>query len=291
VHEKSFVVSHWKRFYAFPVDPIHPAELICPRGKIMPRTSTRILLALLICTLPSLSGAAETTPTATKDKTSTPIQIVAPATPVIPAPRTVPAQPAVQTPAPPAQNPPQRPSVALPAVTATPTLTVPPMVSQTSKSRQVKLGSVDIARVSRESSLGKSSAAQAKQKQEKLQTQILAKRKQLEKQKAAIEAQIAKLPPEEREAKAKDKSKEFQKKVENFQKFGMKSDKELQAFQEGLGKSFNEAVEKAATEYGKAHGLALVVVKREMLYMSNSVDAQDVTDGIIKLMNEKWSKK
>ena len=79
--------------------------------------------------------------------------------------------------------------------------------------------------------------------------------------------------------------------MESFQKFGMGAEKELQALLEGLGKAFNEAIEQAATEYGKSSGLALVVVKREMLYLSSEVDAQDVSEGIIKLMNEKWSKK
>jgi outer membrane protein len=232
----------------------------------MPRTSTKILLALLICTLPSLGGAAETAPAATINKTAAPVQAVAPAAPA-------PAQtPSATTPTPAA------PAPSVPAV---------PKVAEAPKPQHLRLGYIDIARVGTESNLGKASAAQAKQKQEKLQAQILSKRKQLDKQKAALEAQFPTLNPTQREAK----SKEFQKKVEIFQKSGMKAEKELQTLQAGLSKSFNEAVEQAAMGYGKANGLALVVVKREMLYLSSSVDAQDVTEGIIKLMNEKWTKK
>ncbi len=174
-----------------------------------------------------------------------------------------------------------------PAAAPTPSITAVPNIAEAPKPQQLRLGYVDIGRVLAESSLGKASATQVKQKQEKLRAQALSKRKQLDKQKAAIEAQMPSLSPAQREAK----SKEFQKKVENFQKFGMKLEKELQTLQEGLNQSFNEAIEKAATEYGKANSLALVVVKREMLYLSNSVDAQDVTDGIIKMMNAKWMKK
>jgi len=235
--------------------------------------------------MPSLSGAAETTPAATVNKTAAPLQAATPAAtaPVAPGPQTTPMTPVV-----PAAAPVLTPT----ATTTTPALPVPlvtavPKIAEAPKAQQLRLGYVDIARVLAESSLGKASAAQAKKKQEKLQAQAMSRRKQLDKQKAAIEAQMPGLTPMQREAKAK----EFQKKVENFQKFGMKLDKELQALQEGLNRSFNEAIENAATEYGKKNSLALIVVKREMLYLSNSVDAQDVTEGIIKQMNEKWMKK
>jgi len=151
----------------------------------------------------------------------------------------------------------------------------------------VRLGYADMAKISSESSLGKASQAQAKAKQEKLQAQVQSKRKQLDKQKAAIEATIANLTPAQREAKAKD----FQKKVEAFQKFGANAEKEFQTLQEGLSKSLYEAIEQASVEYGKANNLSLVVVKRELLYLANGVDAQDVSEGIIKLMDEKWLKK
>jgi outer membrane protein len=151
----------------------------------------------------------------------------------------------------------------------------------------VKLGYADMAKISSESSLGKASQAQAKAKQEKLQSQMQAKRKQLDKQKTAIEATIASLTPAQREAKAKD----FQKKVEAFQKFGANAEKEFQVLQEGLSKSLYEAIEQAAIEYGKVNNLSLVVVKRELLYLANGVDAQDVSDGIIKMMDAKWLKK
>lgn len=246
----------------------------------MSRTGTKILLALLICSLPSLGSAAENTPTAADTKAAAPAQVTAPAPTITVAP----APPAaIQLPAAPSLA----PDAAKPAAAPAPGMTLLPKATETPKPQMLKLGFVDIARVSAESSLGKASAAQAKQKQEKFQSQIQAKRKQLDKQKAALEAQFPTLNPAQRDAKAK----EFQKKVESFQKFGMSAEKELQTLQEGLGKSFSEAIEQAAIEYGKTNGLALVVVKREMLYLSNEVDARDVSDGIIKLMNEKWKKK
>jgi outer membrane protein len=209
--------------------------------------SKKVLLALLICSLPSLGTAAESTPATEALKTPAPVQ-------------------------------------AAPPTDATAAQKTP----ETAKAAQsLRLGYVDIARISSESALGKASTAQAKVKQEKLQTQIQAKRKQLDKQKSAIEAKFASLTPAQREAKGK----EFQKKVEEFQKFGLNAEKELQTLQEELSKALFDMIEQTAVEYGKANGLALVVIKRELLYLSSTVDAQDVSNGIIKLMDEKWQKK
>ncbi len=179
----------------------------------MSRSSTKILLALLICSLPSLGGAAEKAPTATETKTAAPLPTAvpaqpAPAVPPAPAPAHLPAVPAL---APAALNP----------AAAAPALTLLPKATEAPKPQMLKLGYVDIARVGAESSLGKASAAQAKQKQEKFQAQLQAKRKQLDKQKAALEAQFPTLNPTQKEAKAQ----EFQKKVEIFEKLGNGAEK------------------------------------------------------------------
>ena len=145
------------------------------------------------------------------------------------------------------------------------------------------LGHVDLARIAAESETGKAGQAQFADLKKKLQGQVESKRKQLEKQKAAIEAKLKTFTAEQREAKAR----EFQKKVEEFQKFGMNAEKELQAKQEEFSEKLFKAIEQASAELGKAKGLALVVVKRELLYLGSSVDAQDVTDDVIKKIDKK----
>ena len=223
----------------------------------------KILLAILVCSLPSLGGAAESAHPAQGIKTPAPLQSVPLTPPQSAAPSLIQAVPPTET-------------------------TTVQKTPEASKTQQaLRLGYADIERIGKESELGKASAAKAKEKQEKFQTQIMGKRKQLDKQKAAIEAKLATLTPQQREAKGK----EFQKKVEDFQKFGMNAEKELQTLQEKLSKTLFETIEQAAADYGKANGLALVVVKRELLYLGSGVDAQDVTEGIIKLMNEKGQKK
>lgn len=159
-----------------------------------------------------------------------------------------------------------------------------PVNSATEASKNsTRLGHVDLARIAAESETGKAGQALMIDLKKKLQGQIESKRKQLEKQQAAIEAKLKTYTAEQREAKGK----EFQKKVEEFQKFGMNAEKELQARQEEFTVKLFKAIEQASVDLGKAKGLALVVIKRELLYLGSGVDAQDVTDDVIKEIDKK----
>ena len=160
---------------------------------------------------------------------------------------------------------------------------IPKPAEGTAVQQSTRLGHVDLVRIAAESEAGKAGQAQIAALKKKLQGQLEAKRNQLDKQKAAIEAKFKTLSPQQREAKAK----EFQKKVEEFQKFGLNAEKELQARQEELSDKLFKAIEQASAELGKAKGLALVVIKRELLYLGNAVDAQDVTDDLIKGLDKK----
>lgn len=151
----------------------------------------------------------------------------------------------------------------------------------------MRLGHVDLSRINSESEAGKALQEKLLAKKGKLQTQIDTKRKQLDKLKASLEAKIQSMTPQQREAKAK----EFQKKVEEFQKVAQNSEKEMQDLQQELVKNLYDKIERVCTEYGKANGFALIVIKRDLLYLSSSVDVQDVTDSIIKLIDGKEPKK
>ena len=77
-----------------------------------------------------------------------------------------------------------------------------------------RIGYVDIARIGTESERGKALKNLLTARKDKLQVKIDGKKKQIEKLKASIEAKIATMTPQQREAR----SKEFQKKLEEFQK-------------------------------------------------------------------------
>ena len=150
-----------------------------------------------------------------------------------------------------------------------------------------RIGYVDIARIGTESERGKVLKAQLTETKDKLQGKIESKKKQLDKLKSSIEAKIATMTPQQREAKTK----EFQKKLEELQKFAQTSEEELIALQNKGSRSFYEAVEQAAVEHGKANGFTAIVVKKELLYVGNAVDAQDVTGVLINALNQGDQKK
>ncbi len=237
----------------------------------------KILVLLSICLLPLSAGAVDPAPVPAAPKP----EAAAPA---------VSAQPATKVSAPEKQpaTKPSEPSpkdeLKKPAASASLSLLKPEQTAP--KIIQVKIGAVDIGRVSQESNVGKSAQANIKQLQGKLQKQIEGKKKQVEKFKADLEKQMPALPPQQREARAK----EFQKKVEEFQKFVMGAEKQLITAQENFTKDLLGAVEKASIEFAEAQKLTAVVVKRELIYVANGVEALDISDQVIKIINAKEPK-
>lgn len=150
-----------------------------------------------------------------------------------------------------------------------------------------RLGYVDIGRIAAESERGKELKAQLTSKKDQFQGKIDGKKKQIEKFKSSIEAKFAKMTPQQREAK----SKEFQKKVEEFQKFARTAEEELLVLQDKETRMLYEAIEQSAVAHGKANGFDAIVVKKEMLYVGSLVNAQDVTDDLIKALNQTAQKK
>jgi outer membrane protein len=212
----------------------------------------KLLISLWICALPSLALAAE-------------------------------APPAAQTP-PPSQSAVQTAPAA--AQKAAETAAPPKSIEPAAAPATIRIGHVDLPRIGTDSEPGKADRAKLMERQKKFQAQIEAKRKQLDKQRAAIESKLSSLSPQQREAK----SKEFGKKVEEFQKFGRTAEEQFQELQQEMSRTLYEKVVQAASEYGKAKGLTAVVSKQELLYAASGVDVQDVTDEVIKLLNQKAKK-
>ncbi|HEY5974588.1 MAG TPA: OmpH family outer membrane protein [Geobacteraceae bacterium] len=174
---------------------------------------------------------------------------------------------------------------ATPATTVNPSPAVVEQPKPATPAPTVKLGFVEMLKISQESTMGKASKAKFKEKADKFETQVAAKQKQLEKQKKALEEKMPTLPPKERAAKAK----EFEKKVDEYRKYVQGLDKELKPLQEDLTRALYKQIEQAAVAYGKANGFAAIFEKQELLYLDGGVDAQDVTDAVLKLMEQKGS--
>jgi len=150
-----------------------------------------------------------------------------------------------------------------------------------------KIGYVDIARIGTESDRGKALKTLLTSKKDQLQGKINGKKKQIEKLKTSIESKITTMTQQQREAK----SKVFQKKLEEFQKFALKSEEEFFTLQEKETRSLYEEIEMSAVAHGKANGFSVIVVKKELLYVGSAVDTRDVTEELIKSLNETGRKK
>ena len=206
------------------------------------------LFGSCLITLPAAAGAAESPPPPEPKAGATPLKD------------------AVGQPAPP--------------TTATPAQTT----SEPAKAeRPFVIGFADMLRIGSESAEGKAVQARLKGKKDKLQAQISGRKKQLERQKSAIEAQLATLTPQQRGAKAK----EFEKKIVEYQRFVQTAEKELQEMQEELTRKLFQEIEQVVSAYGKANGYAAIIVKKELLYLDGNVKTTDVTDEILKRVNEK----
>ena len=150
-----------------------------------------------------------------------------------------------------------------------------------------KLGYVDIVRIGADSDRGKALKSLLTARKDALQKKIDGRKKQIEKLKTSIESKLPGMTPQQREAK----SREFQKKLEEFQKFVRSSEEEFYKLQEKETTALFADVEKIAVDYGKANDYAVIVVKKELLYVGTAVDAQDVTDALIKALNAAGPKK
>lgn len=178
------------------------------------------------------------------------------------------------------------PPVAAPAVEIKPAVTLTqPTVAAAPKSP--KIGYVDITRVGMESDFAKSVKTTLTDKKQKLETKVLAKRKQLDKLKQSIESKLSTFTPQQREAKTK----EFQKKVEEFQKLAKESEEEFMKLQEAETAKIFTLIEKVVNDFGKQNAYEMIVVKKDMLYLGSGVAPQDVTEPVLKLVNEGWKKK
>jgi outer membrane protein len=174
-----------------------------------------------------------------------------------------------------------------PSAAATPAPASAEKKPETAALQTVRIGYVDIIRIGSDSDRGKVLKALLTARKDKLQGKINARKHQIEKLKSSIEARIATMSPQQREAK----SKEFQKKLEEFQNFAQTSEEELYTLQGKETQALFEQIEKAAAAFGSANKLAVVVVKKELLYVGSGVEAQDVTSDLIKALNEAGPKK
>jgi outer membrane protein len=146
-----------------------------------------------------------------------------------------------------------------------------------------KVGYVDMMKIAEQSDAGKVAKAHFEAKMDRHKAQIETKQKLIEKQKATLEAKLPTYTPEQRAAKIKD----YEKKVEELRKMLQKADKEMRPMQEELIREVYGKIEKASRDFGVVNGFSVILEKRELLYLGNGVDTEDVTAQIIAELNKK----
>lgn len=149
--------------------------------------------------------------------------------------------------------------------------------------KRFRVGYVDLMKIAEQSDAGKVAKTHFESKADRYKAQLDTKQKLLEKQKATLEAKLPAYTPEQRAAKIK----EYEKKVDEFRKMLQKADKEMRPMQEELVREVYGKIETAAREYGAANGFSVIIEKREILYLGKGIDAEDVTEALLKELNKK----
>lgn len=149
------------------------------------------------------------------------------------------------------------------------------------------IGYVDLSYIGMESEFGKSIKVLLNVQKGKAEAKILAEKKKLDTLKESIETKLPTYTPKQREAK----SKEFQKKVEAFQKMARESEESFMKEQDvETGKIFS-LIEKSVSDYAKANSFAIIVNKKDFHYVDSGIETQDLTSIILKAVDDAWKKK
>lgn len=149
--------------------------------------------------------------------------------------------------------------------------------------KRIRVGYADLVKIAEKSDAGKIAKTHFEAKADRYKSQLDTKQKLLEKQKTALEAKLPAYTPEQRTAKIR----EYEKKVEELRQLLQKADKEMRPMQEELLKELYGKIEVAARVYGEANGFSIILEKRELLFMGKEIDAEDVTEALIKELNGK----
>jgi outer membrane protein len=168
------------------------------------------------------------------------------------------------------------------AVSSTPAVPAEKATSPATTEKRFRVGYVDIMKIAGESNAGKVAKSHFEAKADRYKTQIETKQKLLEKQKADLEAKLPTYKPEQRAAKIKA----YEKKVDELRKMLQKADQEMRPMQEELTKEIYAKIESAARGYGTVNGFSAIVEKRELLYLGKEIDAEDVTEALIKELDK-----
>ena len=147
-----------------------------------------------------------------------------------------------------------------------------------------KIGVVDLQRVMETSNAGKAAQAQIKTQKDKMETDLKGKGAEIEQIRQRLEREAMVMSKESRE----EKEREARIKLNDFKTLQKKFRNDLQQLEKKLVTELRDDTISLVDEIGKKEGYLLIITRVGVLYSPNSID---ITDHLIKLLNELYAKK
>jgi outer membrane protein len=147
-----------------------------------------------------------------------------------------------------------------------------------------KIGVVDLQRVMETSNAGKAAQTQIKTQKDKMETDLKGKGAEIEQIRQRLEREAMVMSKESRE----EKEREARIKLNDFKTLQKKFRNDLQQLEKKLVTELRDDTISLVDEIGKKEGYLLIITRVGVLYSPNSID---ITDQLIKRLNERYAKK
>ncbi|MGD2186863.1 MAG: OmpH family outer membrane protein [Desulfobacterales bacterium] len=147
-----------------------------------------------------------------------------------------------------------------------------------------KIGIVDLQRIMEKSDPGKSAQAEIKKEKDKMEQELKEKGAEIEELRKQFERESMVMSKEKRE----EKEREGRIKLNDFKSLQKRYRSQLQVLEKRLVSQLREDVFALVDQIGKKEGYLLIINNFSVMYSPSSID---ITDQIIKRMNDKFAKK
>ena len=147
-----------------------------------------------------------------------------------------------------------------------------------------KIGIVDLQRVLETSNPGKAAQAEIKKQKDTMEQELKEKGAEIEQLRIQFERESMVMSKEKRE----EKEREGRIKLNDFKTLQKRYRSDLQNLEQKLVTELRDDVNALVEEIGKKEGYLLIINNFSVMYAPASID---ITDQLIKQMNEKYAKK
>ena len=147
-----------------------------------------------------------------------------------------------------------------------------------------KIGVVDLQRVLETSNPGKTAQAEIKKQKDVMEQELKQKGAEIEQLRIQFEREAMVMSKEKRE----EKEREGRIKLNDFKTLQQRYRSDLQSLEQKLVTELRNDVYSLVEEIGKKEGYLLIINNFSVMYAPGSID---ITDQLIKQMNEKYAKK